>query len=114
MDARGYLDMLVAAAAAHGAATERGDYKVGNKKYRELKAALQSLRSTVETWPEVRQERLSHEHPHVRCWAATHLLAPRPGPAVATLESLASQPGIAAFNAQMVLREWRAGRLRAP
>ena len=111
MDARRHLDMYIAAAAAHGAATQRGDDEAANKNHDELMAALQSLRSTGGNWPELLQDALGHENPHVRCWAATHLLAVKPERATNALEDLAGQRGVAAFNARMVLREWRAGRL---
>ena len=112
MDARLHLDAFVTAARAHGAATQEGDDEAANKQHDALIAALQSLRASAVDWPEILQDALSDADPHVRGWAATHLLAVGPEPATSTLEELASQKGIAAFNARMVLREWRAGRLQ--
>jgi hypothetical protein len=40
-----------------------------------------------------------------------YLLVHQHPTAEAALQSLASQPGILGFNAELTLREWRAGRL---
>lgn len=112
MDPYSCLHAYIAAARAHGAATESGNDEAANKHYDELMDALRLLRASTSEWPGVLQGALANEHPHVRCWAATHLLTERPVPAASALEALASQRGIAAFNAKMVLREWRAGRLQ--
>jgi hypothetical protein len=111
MDSLLHLDAYVTAARAHGAATKKGDDEAANRHHDELMAAFQSLRASAVDWPGILQDALSDSDPHVRCWAARHLLAVRPGPATSTLEELASRKGLAAFNAKMVLREWRSGRL---
>lgn len=55
---------------------------------------------------------LTHEHKNVRCWAATHFLEVDSKKAVPVLEDLAKEEGLFGFNADMILREWRAGRLK--
>ena len=57
---------------------------------------------------------LSDESAHVRSWAASQLLALGDEDCVQVLEELVSSGGLLGFSAEMVLREWRAGRLRAP
>ena len=57
---------------------------------------------------------LSDESIHVQRWVATQLLALSDVTGLSLLEEDAARSGIGAFNSQMVLREWRAGRLRPP
>ncbi len=54
------------------------------------------------------------DDPGVRCWAASHSLNFNPGAAVTVLKAVARQKdaGIVAFDADMVLKEWKKGRLR--
>lgn len=54
---------------------------------------------------------LTSLNPSERLWAATYLLLSQHPGAEAALQTLASQPGILGFNAELTLREWRAGRL---
>jgi hypothetical protein len=51
--------------------------------------------------------------PTVREYAATHALFWNEGRARAELEAQAASDGLAAFGAEMVLREFDAGRLKA-
>ena len=57
---------------------------------------------------------LDHENDSVRSWAATHCLFHNPEKAVPILENIAKSKGVIAFDAEMVLKEWRAGRLKGP
>ena len=112
MDSHQILKTYIEAASAHGAATKEGNPNVANRNYDKIIAALRLLRSTDEHWAEVLESALTHEDRHVRGWAATHLLEAKPDLAVKVLEELVEQRGIAGFDAMMVLREWRAGRLK--
>lgn len=56
---------------------------------------------------------LRHDEPAVRYIAATFLLETDPDNAVAVLEKVgASDTGFASFNAEMVLKVWREGKLK--
>src|SRR5689334_12027704 len=49
--------------------------------------------------------------PHVRQWAAAELLSRGDTSAVASLEELAASGGMVRHNAELVLKEYRAGKL---
>ncbi|MFV2044156.1 MAG: hypothetical protein ACC700_13110 [Anaerolineales bacterium] len=50
-------------------------------------------------------------NPHVRCWAAAHILEWNPDAAKRVLEELADGDEPCSFDAQMILAEFRKGRL---
>jgi hypothetical protein len=105
-------DRYIAAAAEHGCCTESGDYKRGNAAFDRTIAALAELRGRADRGESVLIELLNHPNGWVRLGAATHLLPLQAELASTILESLASGPrSQLEFNARMVLREWRAGRL---
>ena len=105
----------VAAATEHGLCTENGDFKKGNAAYDRMIAILVELRGRTDRGELVLMELLTHPNGWVRVNAATHLLPLRPELASPVLESLASEPqSQLEFDAKMVLREWRAGRLEIP
>jgi hypothetical protein len=76
-------------------------------------AVLAQLRKCPDGGASVLIELLDHPNGWVRSSAATHLLPLRPDLATTALEALAAGPqSQLEFNANMVLREWRAGRLK--
>ena len=106
-------DRYVAAATEHGCCTESGDYKKGNAAYDQMSAALAELRECPDRGESVLIESLNHPNGWVQSSAATHLLPLRAELACTVLEKLAAGPqSQLEFNAKMVLREWRAGRLK--
>ena len=108
-------DRYIAEAAEHGRCTESGDFKRGNAAYDRMKVALAELRRHTDRGELVLIGLLNHPNEWVRLGAATHLLPLRAELATTILEKLASGPrSDAEFNARMVLREWRAGRLNVP
>ena len=103
---------FIAEAVEHGRCTEGGDYKRGNKAFDRMLAAHAELQGYADRGELVLTELLNHPNAWVRLAAATHLLPLRAELASKVLEDLASGPrSKAEFNARMVLREWRAGRL---
>jgi hypothetical protein len=105
-------DRYIAAAAEHGRCAESGDYKRGNKAFDRVLAAIAELQRYVDRGESVLTELLNHPNGWVSLGAATHLLPLRAELASKVLEDLASGPrSEVAFNARMVLREWRLGRL---
>ena len=106
-------DRYVAAAAEHGRCTESGDYKRGNAAFDRMKAALAELRRCADRGESILMALLHHPDGWVRLDAATDLLPLRADLASTILENLASGPqSQLEFVAKMVLREWRAGRLK--
>ena len=57
---------------------------------------------------------LSDESRHVRCWVASQLLACGDTSGLHVLEADAAAGGVRGFSSEMVLTEWKAGRLRPP
>jgi Domain of unknown function (DUF2019) len=108
-------DRYIAAAAEHGRCTESGDYKRGNAAYDRIIAVVAELRGRADRGESVLIELLNHPNGWVRLGAATHLLPLQVELASTILENLASGPrSDVEFNARMVLREWRIGRLNVP
>jgi hypothetical protein len=108
-------DRFISAATEHGRCTETGDYKKGNAAFDRVIAALAELRERADRGESVLIELLNHPNGWVRLAAATDLLPLRADRATQVLEDLASGPqSQLEFGAMMVLREWRAGRLKVP
>ena len=107
------IEQYVANAAEHGRCTETGDFKKGNSAFDRMEAALTRLRQRSDKGESILTELLAHPNGWVRLEAATHLLPLRADLACLTLEQLSSGPqGYLEFDAKMVLREWRSGRLK--
>lgn len=101
------------AAAAHGQASGSGDHRKANAQFRRIDAAWKELRTRGREGPDALSSLLDDANLHVRGWAASHALESAPQAAESVLEQIASgPPGIARFNAEMTLREWRAGNLK--
>src|SRR5262249_7895868 len=108
-------DQYAADAAQHGLCTESGDYKRGNVAVDRLMATAAKLRKGPDRGEAVLVRVLNHPSGWVRLWPATVLLPLRAELASTTLEDLASgTQSKLEFDAKMVLREWRAGRLKMP
>ena len=105
-------DRYIAEATEHGRCTESGDYKKGNAAFDRMTEALAELRERADRGESLLIELLNHSNKWVRLGAATNLLPLRVDLASQVLEDLASGPqSHVEFDAKMVLREWRAGRL---
>ena len=105
-------DHFVVEAAEHGRCTESGDYKNGNAAFDRMTAAVAELRERADRGESVLTDLLNHPNEWVRLSAATNLLPLRADLASRVLEDLAAGPqSHVEFDAMMVLREWRAGRL---
>lgn len=108
-------DRYIAEAAEYGRCSERGDSEGGNAAYDRMKAALAELRTHHDRGRSALVELLDQPDGWVKLLAATHLLPLQPDLASTVLEKLASGPkGDLRFDAEMVLQEWRAGRLKVP
>jgi hypothetical protein len=102
----------IEAARLHGEASEAGDSESANSHFDVLIDALRQLRRCSQGGNSALRGMLQHENPHVRCWAATHLLAVDPSEAIRALEVLSARSDLAGFNASIVLAEWRKGTLQ--
>ena len=102
------------AAVDHGGATQSGDAKACNLAYDRIIAALTILRKLPDRGEAALSELVNHPDESVRTWAATHLLPLDEISACKALEDVAKGAGLVAFDAMMVLKEWRTGRLKLP
>jgi len=102
---------FIAAAMDHALGTETGDFRITNKAYDRILAAREQLRVLPDGGRGCLREMLSNPEPGVRLWSACYLLPTDPVEAESTLVSLAQEKGLVGFDAEMTLKEWRAGRL---
>jgi hypothetical protein len=104
------IQIYTAAASEHGRASLASDYKTGNpaaKIISNVYAELKNRKRVTSLEP-----LLSDSDPSVASWAATHLLPFSAKKATDTLERISkSNVGIIAFNAKIVLQDWRRGEL---
>ncbi len=104
------VGLWVAAAAAHGAATEAGDHRTANTRAPVIVAALAELRRRGADAKARVLVLLEHPEPGVQASAAAEALAFAPEPAAEVLAALAEAPNsLVAFTAGHVLREWQRG-----
>ena len=104
------IEQFCTAADQQAEATESGDYKRGNKAYQHIVEALKELEAHQAT--QLLRPLLQSSSVGVRVWTAGYLLSHNEPEAATTLEEIAEQKGIQALNAQMTLRQWRAGTLQ--
>lgn len=93
----------------HGVATETGNYKLGNKYYKDIISAIDYLKKSNAI--NVLEMLLSDSSIGVRLWAASYMLAVDEECAVNTLEDIIKTDGIHSLTAETTLSEWRDGNL---
>lgn len=100
------------AAVRHGEASQKGDHRTANAQYKRLLAAWKELRSRGDEGRAALLHLMDARNLHVQVWAASHVLEFAPEAAEARLERLAHEaPGLARLDAELTLKEWRAGNL---
>jgi hypothetical protein len=103
------------AAVVHRQASKAGKYKKANPAAELIASIVRELRSRGPAAHAELLELLNDERVEVRGWAAGHCLEIAPQRAEKVLESIATGPkSLEEFSAQMILREWRAGRFKFP
>lgn len=103
------------AAGLHGEASRTGNSRAANAQYKRIVAAWKELRGKGEAGRAVLLHLMGNSNPDVRLWAASHVLEFDPGAAEAELNRLASgPPSLVRFDAELTLKEWRAGNLTFP
>jgi hypothetical protein len=98
------------------AALEKGDEggQDDDLLYQRLRTAFRQLRALGPAGAHAFRSLLKDPAPPVRGWVAAQLLGEGDLEALRVVEELAASAGIGGFNAQMVLKEHRAGRLKPP
>ncbi|MBI2908786.1 MAG: DUF2019 domain-containing protein [Chloroflexi bacterium] len=108
-------DWYAEAAAAHGKATEEGDYKRTNREHDKLFAVYREMHARGDDGRAGLIKLLESPSDWVRLCAAAKALEFAPEVSEPLISELAREnKGIIGFEAEMVLREWRAGKLRFP
>lgn len=103
------------AAMVHAAATASGAADAANRAHDCEASALRQMRLMPDKGRGILTGLLEDGDPTVRSHAATALLPLDESVAISVLEEVSkARVPIISFNAEMVLREWRAGRLRTP
>ena len=80
----------------------------------EMAQAWQALEAIGPAGREAFRSMLTDDSPHVRGWVAAQLLALGDDSGVPILEAEAASGGLRGFESEMVLEEWRSGRLKPP
>lgn len=109
------VNKYVAAAIAHGQATEAGNHKKANREADQLAESYRDLRSRGLDSQQALLPLLNHDNPNVRLWAGSHALEFAPAEGERVLVALQVVPGsLVGFSAKMTLQQWRAGALAFP
>jgi hypothetical protein len=112
------IDIAAAIEAFRAAALEKGDYaqpvSKDHRLHRRMGQALRFLQAAGDEGRVAIRCLLKDPSPHVHKWIAAELLAQGDGTVIPLLEKVASEGGLMGLEAEMVLREYRAGRLRSP
>jgi hypothetical protein len=103
------------AAIAHAAGTNEGNAREANRAFDRKITAVKAMRTTPDRGKGHLTEMLFDPEVAVRYSAATYLLPLDEPAAVFVLEEVArGNHKLVSFGAEMVLKEWRAGRLTLP
>lgn len=104
------LKIFEEAATKQAEATEKGDYKAGNKYYNKLIEAASFLKNknAIGTL----QSYLDSSFIGVRLWSAYYLLSICEKKAAGVLEEISIAPGIHSLTAKTTLNEWKKGSLK--
>lgn len=106
------IDDYVASVLEHKEHMKRCDGSNAYRTFLRMLSTLKSIYAADDGGRAVLHRLIEHEDDMVRCWAASHLMPLDEAAAVACLETLASESvEPAGMDAQLVLNEWRAGRL---
>jgi hypothetical protein len=84
--------------------------KIANASHNRMHAAYKQLRVTSEGKAGI-IALMEDENPHVKCWAAAHSLEWELDKARAVLTSLRDFKGACSFDAEMVLEQYKSGKL---
>ncbi len=106
------LEHYVEAAIEHCRGTETGDSDAANAAYErhgELLARFFPVERRGQLVP-----LLEHDNPSVRLFAAVDTYQLDPKRSAQVLETVAREPGLVGFSAEMTLRELKSGRLAPP
>jgi hypothetical protein len=112
------LDQLISLfrvqAAKHGECTLNGRYQKGNVHFDKMIAAVKQIRLHGDEGTAALIQLMSDNDDSVAASAATYCLPCVPDEALKVLSAVAAKEGMIAFDARMVIQEWRKGNLKLP
>jgi len=100
----------IKSAISHGEATLKGDSESANNAYDSILKIYMELKNSNQL--QALKCLLKNENSSVCVWSATHLLVESEADAVETLENISKRDSIIGFNAKMVIKEWKTGKLK--
>jgi len=104
------LEIFEDAAIKHSdAITQKGSSKIANRNYDKISAVAMYLREN-KLLPEL-SVFYTHSNLSVCLWAAAYLLPVYEEESIKILEEIAKLEGLEAFNAEILIKEWRKGNL---
>ena len=98
-------------AQGHGDGSRSGDFRTTNRNHDKLVALLPELRAIGDRGEEILRRLMTDPSDAVAGWAATHSLPIAEKDALSTLRAIARKGGIIGLDAEMVIKEWKGGRL---
>jgi hypothetical protein len=106
-------ERYIAAAIQYGTCSETGNYKIGNAAYDRMMKARHDLKKSPDRGLAVLMKLIQHPNDWVKTAAGTHLLPLNEQLGSAVLERLLNSPSRhVASDAELILKEWRAGHMR--
>ena len=107
------FDQYLYAIRQHRVFMDALDPKSANEEYRKMMLALKDIRKTPDRGLDFLTRLAKEEGDDVACVAAAHLLPLDEKLAIRTLKKIAKKgTGENSFEAEMVLKEWKAGRMK--
>ena len=105
------IEKFVNAALAHSDATKEGAYEIGNESVTQIERVVSSLKADDKIGELLGE--LGHESFGVRVWAARFLIFEYEDESRRTLEEIANSESFFALTADLTLKEWQSGSLKA-
>lgn len=104
------IEKYIAASVNYGMAAEEGNSKEANKQSGIIRKIRKQLKES--SCVDLLFSSLKHDNDYVKLNAAAALISAFPEEAKATLQELQTRKGLAAFEAEMFLREWEKGNIK--
>jgi hypothetical protein len=104
------LVLFEEAAIKHAEATEQGDYKTGNKNYKDIAKVIEYLKLNNQLLS--LKQFLNNSSVGVRMWSATYLLPLIENESLKVLNEISNMQGIHSLTAKTTISEWQKGNLK--
>ena len=112
MDENDIINKYIDTFFAMGKASEAGDYRKNNRLYKIMQSYYEQLKELGAESVLKLKSYLQHEDDQLKCRVARDLLPYDEEAAVRVLTNLTKNSVAAGFSAELILKEWKAGRLK--